>query len=52
MISINIDKTKVMTIKSKQIMYLDFVYDNNNLEEVYFYKYLGIDFHHKDKIEL
>ena len=45
--TINIDKTKVMIIKSKKDTYTNFVYDNNNLEEVYSYKYLGIDIHHK-----
>jgi hypothetical protein len=32
--SINIDKTKVMIIKSNKICYDTFVYDTNNLEEV------------------
>jgi hypothetical protein len=45
--SINIDKTKVMIIKSKKITYTNFVYDNNNLEEVNSYKYLGVNLHHK-----
>jgi hypothetical protein len=35
-----------MIIKSNKIPY-DTVYDNNNLEEVTSYKYLGIDIHHK-----
>ena len=43
--TINTDKTKVMIIKSKDT-YTNFVYDNNNLEEVSSYKYLGIDIHH------
>jgi uncharacterized membrane protein YvbJ len=45
--TINIDNTKVMIIKSNKITYDTFVYDNNNLEEVNSYKYLGIDIHHK-----
>jgi hypothetical protein len=45
--TINIDKTKVMIIKSNKITYDIFIYDNNNLEEVTSYKYLGIDTHHK-----
>jgi hypothetical protein len=45
--TIYIDKTKVMIIKSNKITYDTFIYCNNNLEEVTSYKYLGIDFHHK-----
>jgi hypothetical protein len=45
--NVNIDKTKVMIIKSKRITYDTFVYDNNSLEEVPSYKYLGMDIHHK-----
>jgi hypothetical protein len=45
--TINIDKTKVMIIKSNKTTYDSFVYDNNNLEEVTSYKYLGINIHHK-----
>ena len=45
--TINIDKTKVMIIKSKNDTYANFVCDNSNLEEVSSYKYLGIDIHHK-----
>lgn len=45
--SVNTDKTKVMIIKSKKDTYTNFEYDNNNLEEVSSYKYLGIDIHHK-----
>jgi hypothetical protein len=45
--TINIDKTKVMIFKSNKIPYDTFVYDNNSLEEVTSYKYLGIDIHHK-----
>jgi hypothetical protein len=46
-ITVNTDKTKVMIIKSNKITYATFVYDNNNMEEVTLYKYLGIDIHHK-----
>ena len=45
--TVNTNKTKVMIIKSKKDTYANFMYDNNNLEEVYSYKYLGIDIHHK-----
>jgi hypothetical protein len=45
--TVNTDKTKVMIIKSNKIPYDTFLYDNNNLEEVTSYKYLGIDIHHK-----
>jgi hypothetical protein len=45
--TVNTDKTKVMIIKSNKITYDTFIYDNNNLEEVTSYKYLGIDIHHK-----
>ena len=45
--TINIDKTKVMIIKSNKIPYDTLVYDKNNLEEVTSYKYLGIDTHQK-----
>jgi hypothetical protein len=45
--TLNTDKTKVMIIKSNKIPYDTFAYDNNNLEEVTSYKYLGIDIHHK-----
>jgi hypothetical protein len=47
--TINTDKTKVMIIKSNKITYDTFVYENNNLEEVNSYKYLGINIHHKTK---
>jgi hypothetical protein len=40
--TINTNKMKVMIIKSKKITYANFVYDNNNLEEVTSYKYLEI----------
>jgi hypothetical protein len=46
-ITVNTEKTKVMIIKSKRITYNTFVYDNNSLEEVPSYKYLGINIHHK-----
>jgi hypothetical protein len=45
--TVNTDKMKVMIIKSKNITYDTFVYDNNNLEEVPSYKYLRIYIHHK-----
>jgi len=45
--TINIDKTKVMIIKSNKTPYDTFVYDNKSLEEATSYKYLGIDIHHK-----
>jgi hypothetical protein len=44
---VNTKKTKVMIIKCNKITYDTFVYENNNLEEVTSYKYLGIDIHHK-----
>ena len=43
--TINTDETEVMIIKSKEITYTNFVYNNNNLEEVTSYKYLKIDLH-------
>jgi len=45
--TVNTNKTKVMIIKSNKGTYENFIYDNNNLEEVTSYKYLGINFHHK-----
>ena len=45
--TVNTDKTKVMIIKSKKDTYANFMYEKNNLEEVYSYKYLGFDIHHK-----
>jgi len=45
--TVNNDKTQVMIIKFKKITYANFVYDNNNLEEVTSYKYLELDLHHK-----
>ena len=45
--SVNTDKTKIMIIKFKKDTYANFVHDNNNLEEVSSYKYLGINIHHK-----
>jgi hypothetical protein len=44
---VNTDKMKVMIIKSKNITYANFMYDNNSLEEVTLYKYLIIDLHQK-----
>jgi hypothetical protein len=44
---ININKTKVMIIKSKKIICANFVYENNNLEEVTSYKYHKVNLHHK-----
>jgi len=45
--TINTDKSKVMIIKSKNINHGNYVYDNNFLEYVSYYKYLGINFHHQ-----
>ena len=45
--TVNTDKTKVVIIKSNKITYDTFIYDNNNLEEVTSYKYIGIDIHDK-----
>ena len=45
--TVNIDKTKFMRIKANKITYDTFIYENNNLEEMTSYKYLGIDIHHK-----
>lgn len=39
---VNTDKTKVVIIKSKNITHHNLFYDNNYLEHVYAYKYLGI----------
>jgi hypothetical protein len=44
--TMNTEKTKVMIIKSNNITYDNFVYENNILEEVPSYKYLGIYIHH------
>ena len=44
---VNIDKTKVMIIKSNKDIYDTFVYNKNKLEEVTSYTYLGINIHHK-----
>ena len=41
------NEKKVLIIKSKKENYANFKYENNNLEEVYSYKYLGIDIHRK-----
>jgi hypothetical protein len=45
--TVNTDNTKVVIIKSSKLPYDTFVYDNNNLEEVTSYKYLGMDINHK-----
>jgi hypothetical protein len=45
--TVNINKTKIMIIKSNKITYDIFIYDKNTLEEVPSYKYLEIDIHHK-----
>lgn len=42
--TINIDKTNVMVIKSKKITHGSFVYDNHRFEQVSSYKCLDIDF--------
>ena len=44
---INIDKTKILIIKSKKDTYAKFIYDDRNLKEVTSYEYLGIDIHYK-----
>ena len=36
-----------MVIKSKKDIYVNFIYNNRNLEEVTSYKYFGIDIHRK-----
>jgi len=43
---VNINNTKVMIIKSKNINYDNVNYDKNYLDKVSLYKYLGIDIHH------
>ena len=48
--TVNTDKTKIMIIKSKKDTYANFIYDNRNLEEVTYYKYLGIDIHLHHKL--
>ena len=45
--TVNMNKKKIMIIKSKKDTYANFIYDNRNLEEVTSYKYLRIDIHHK-----
>ena len=43
--------TKVVITKSQKIIYDNFMYDNNNnLEDVTSYKYVGIYLHHKLKL--
>ena len=44
---VNLNKTQIMIIKSKKDTYANFSYDNRNLKEVTFYKYLIIDIHRK-----
>ena len=46
-ITVNVDKTKIMIIKSKKYTYANIIYDNINMEEVTSYKHLVIDSHHK-----
>jgi hypothetical protein len=41
--TVSTNKTNVMIIKSKKIPCANFMYDNNNLEEVSSYKYLKIN---------
>ena len=43
----NINKTKVMIIKSNKVTPTDFFYEYIVLEEVYSYKYIEIGIHHK-----
>ena len=45
--TVNIDKTKTMIIKSKKEACANFIYENRNIEEVTSYKYFRIDIHHK-----
>lgn len=45
-IIVNINKIKVIIIKSKKMTYNNFIYYNNYLEELPSYKYLGIKIHH------
>ena len=45
--TVNNDKKRLMIIKSQKDTYKNYVYDNTDLEEVYSYKYLRIDIHHK-----
>jgi hypothetical protein len=40
------NKTKVIVIKSKDITYETFIYENNILKEVPSYKYIGIYINH------
>ena len=44
----NIEKTNAIIIKSKKVAYTNFIYENDNFEEVSSYKYIhGIDIHCK-----
>jgi hypothetical protein len=45
--SINNNKTNVMIIKFKNTSNPNFGYDNNNVEEINLYKYLGVDLPNK-----
>jgi hypothetical protein len=45
--NISTNKMKVMIINSNKITYHNFMYEKNTLEEVFSYKYLAIDLHHK-----
>ena len=42
----NTSKPKFIIFKSRKVINANFVYDNNNLEEVSSYKYLKIGIHH------
>ena len=44
---INTKKIKFMIIKSRKIAHDAFINENNNLDVVSSYKYLGVDIHHK-----
>ena len=44
---VNTNKTKGMIIESQKITYYNFMYDNDNLEEVTSYKDLTSDFYHE-----
>ena len=45
--TLNTDKTKVMTIKSQNITYANLIYENNNQQLEGCEKYLGINIHDK-----
>jgi len=44
---INIDKTKVIIIKSKKVTHPDITYDHNHLEDINSYNYLEVNIHQK-----